>query len=183
MTEQQTSLNPSCRKTENEKMEQVEIKLYDAKPEDAEYRRSGCRGIIIRDGKILLAHFTKDNMYLIPGGGMEVNESLASCCMREVEEETGLIVVPCEMVAKVTLYYKKWEFPSFYFVCRIEGQGKKNYTENETKRGMTTEWISLEKAREIFGSYDKYKNVDDERYGTYIREYSALSTLKLTEAL
>ena len=27
-----------------------------------------------------------------PGGGLEENESLSECCVREVEEETGLIV-------------------------------------------------------------------------------------------
>ena len=52
--------------------------------------RSGSRAVIIRNGEILLSHETESGWWLIPGGGIEENESPKECCVREVKEETGL---------------------------------------------------------------------------------------------
>ena len=51
-------------------------------------RHSG-RAIIIKDNKILLSHEVNTNIYMSPGGGLEENEAVSECCVREVEEETG----------------------------------------------------------------------------------------------
>ena len=56
--------------------------------------RSGSRAVITNNGKILLSHETKSGLWLIPGGGMEEKETPEECCIREVEEETGYIVLP-----------------------------------------------------------------------------------------
>ena len=56
--------------------------------------REGSRAVIIRDGNILLSHELKSGWWLIPGGGLEAGETPEECCIREVEEETGLIVRP-----------------------------------------------------------------------------------------
>ena len=63
---------------------------------DPEYTkiREGCRGILIRDSKILLSYEKNIDQYLIPGGGIEEGESLAECCIREMAEETGVEVEP-----------------------------------------------------------------------------------------
>lgn len=48
--------------------------------------RIACRGLIIQNGKILLSYETKNqNQYMIPGGGLEENESEIECCKREIE--------------------------------------------------------------------------------------------------
>ena len=54
--------------------------------------REACRGIVIRNGKILLTYEVNTNQWFIPGGGLESNESLSQCCIREMAEETGCIV-------------------------------------------------------------------------------------------
>ena len=54
--------------------------------------RDGSRAIIIHDGKILLTHESNSGWWLLPGGEIEQGESPADCVIREVEEETGLIV-------------------------------------------------------------------------------------------
>ncbi len=56
--------------------------------------RSGSRAMVIRDGMILLSHETISGWWLVPGGGMEAGETPETCCVREVEEETGFIVRP-----------------------------------------------------------------------------------------
>ena len=51
--------------------------------------RHACRGIIVNDGKVLLSYESKNDKYMIPGGGVEGDESYAECCERELLEETG----------------------------------------------------------------------------------------------
>ena len=49
-------------------------------------------------GRILL-HRRRDNeMWALPGGVMEIGESLGECAVREVREETGLTVEPVRIV-------------------------------------------------------------------------------------
>ena len=57
-------------------------------------RRPSVRGIIIRDGKIAMMHSRKYNYYKLPGGGIEPGETLEDTLIREVREESGLIVKP-----------------------------------------------------------------------------------------
>lgn len=139
--------------------------------------RVGCRGVIIQDNKILLSVMTKEDFYLIPGGGMEDNESMEQACIREVEEETSLIVQPQKHFLTIEEYYNEWLFTSHYFTCTITGKGKFNLTQNELNRGLEPQWVDLSKAMEIFATYPQYEATDIERYGSYKREYTALHAL------
>ena len=52
-------------------------------------------GIVFKGGKVVLVkHENKYNgiYYLLPGGGLERNETIEECVIREVKEETGLDV-------------------------------------------------------------------------------------------
>ena len=53
--------------------------------------RAGSRAVIVRDGRMLLTHETVSGWWLVPGGGLEEGETPEECCVREVEEETGII--------------------------------------------------------------------------------------------
>ena len=56
--------------------------------------RVACRGIVVKDGLILLNYETKTDQWMIPGGGIENEEDEKGCCVREVEEETGVKAKP-----------------------------------------------------------------------------------------
>ena len=49
--------------------------------------------LMIHEGTIVLIHRRKHGheYYVLPGGSIEADETLAEACMREVQEETGLI--------------------------------------------------------------------------------------------
>jgi ADP-ribose pyrophosphatase YjhB (NUDIX family) len=49
-------------------------------------------------GRILLQRRTDNALWSIPGGAMEVGESIAQTAVREVKEETGLEVAPERLV-------------------------------------------------------------------------------------
>ncbi len=51
-------------------------------------------GIIVKDNKILLQKRSDNNAWGLPGGMLEVNETYLEAAIREIKEETGLIVKP-----------------------------------------------------------------------------------------
>lgn len=61
----------------------------------------GVGGVVIRDGRVLLIRRGKEPLrgrWLVPGGTVELGETLEEAVVREVREETGLEVVPGEML-------------------------------------------------------------------------------------
>lgn len=50
------------------------------------------------EGRLLLHRRRDNNMWALPGGVMELGESLTDCVVREVREETGLTVQPVGIV-------------------------------------------------------------------------------------
>lgn len=52
-------------------------------------------------GRLLLVHKTDNNLWALPGGGVDVGESVAHAAVREVKEETGIDV---EVTGLVGLY-------------------------------------------------------------------------------
>ncbi len=57
----------------------------------SDYRLS-VRAIIINDEHILLNEFNDGEYYNLPGGGLELGETLRDCVKREVYEESGYTV-------------------------------------------------------------------------------------------
>ncbi|SEK39679.1 NUDIX hydrolase [Ruminococcus albus] len=136
--------------------------------------RSGSRAVIINNGKILLSHETQSGWWLIPGGGLEENESLEECCAREVEEETGYIVSPVQKFLILHEYYEEYCYISHYYVCEVTGRGHISLTEAEKKRGLEPQWLPLDEAVDIFSCHQKYAEISEEKRGSYLREYTAL---------
>ena len=61
----------------------------------------GVGGVLIRDGRVLLIRRGKPPLYgrwVVPGGTVELGESLEQALVREMREETGLEVVPLEIL-------------------------------------------------------------------------------------
>ncbi|MBT2482868.1 NUDIX hydrolase [Streptomyces sp. ISL-94] len=48
--------------------------------------------VVDDDGRVLLQRRTDNGMWALPGGKMELGESLADCAIRETFEETGMTV-------------------------------------------------------------------------------------------
>ena len=155
-------------------MKTIEIFGDPTKSREYKYLREGCRGIIIRDGKILLSYEREVDQYLIPGGGLEEGESLVNCCIRELAEECGAVVEPQDHYLLLEEFYNENYFKSHYFVCELVGECQNHLTDEEMARGLVPVWLDFDQALKIFSDYQKYENTDKMRYGAYYREMLAL---------
>lgn len=139
--------------------------------------RVACRGIVLSDEKILLTYERNTDQYFIPGGGLEGEESLEECCIRELAEETGYVVRPGRQFVTIHEYYEEWFFVSHYFICEIQGETVRKLTEREQEAGLEPKWVPLREAVEIFSRHQEYAAEDEMKRGAYLREYEALSYL------
>ena len=71
---------------------EMDRKDYD--PNGSRFERPSVRGIIVRDGKVAMVHSKKYDYYKFPGGGIEPGEEMQATLIREVKEESGLVVIP-----------------------------------------------------------------------------------------
>ncbi len=136
--------------------------------------REACRGIVVRNGMILLSYEVNSDQWFIPGGGLEGEESTRQCCIRELAEETGFVVSPMHHFATINEYYEEWLFISHYFICEITGKTQRLLTRREAEVGLEPRWIPLEEAVSIFSKHQDYAH-DEMKRGAYLREYQSLS--------
>lgn len=86
--------------------------------------------IFDRRRRLLLQQRSDGGQWGLPGGSVEIGESLATAVVREVREETGLIVTPRRLVGvysdpslQVVRYPDGhvWHYVSCLFECRVRG--------------------------------------------------------------
>ncbi|MBQ8344111.1 MAG: NUDIX domain-containing protein, partial [Clostridia bacterium] len=144
--------------------------------------RIGCRGIVLQDGKLLVSREEISDYWMLPGGGIEKDESLAECCIREVLEETGYIVKPKELFLTLNEYYEEYKYISHFFVCELVGESEQNLTELEKSRGLVPKWVGIDFFMDIVSRHQEYAATNEEKRGAYLREYTAITEyLKLNK--
>ncbi len=134
--------------------------------------RVACRGFVVENDKILICHELKDKQFFSPGGGLEKDESLEECCIREICEETGILVKVKAHLITVNEYYEDWKFISHYFICKPIGTAERKLTKAEIKTGLVPEWVNIEFIRDLWSRHDEFKR--EETRGSYLREYTVL---------
>ncbi len=139
--------------------------------------RTACRGIVIRDGRLLLSYDAAGDQWMLPGGGLEDGEDERECCVREVAEETGFVIDPSECMLEIDEYYEDWKWVNRYFFGTITGQTETRLTEREKEVGMEPRWLPAEEIIDIFSKHASYADTDEMRRGMYLREYTALCEL------
>jgi len=91
--------------------------------------RIGVSALIFQEGRVLLAHRRDIDWWNLPGGGMELGETVEETLYREVREETGLDVEIEQLVGVYSKPQKREVVLSFR--CRITGG---ELTETEESR-------------------------------------------------
>ena len=88
-------------------------------PGNLNHFRIGMYALIFDDGRVLLAHRRDIDWWNLPGGGMEIGETVEEAVRREVREETGLEV----QVERLVGVYSKPQKQEVVltFRCRVTG--------------------------------------------------------------
>ncbi|MCB9449872.1 MAG: NUDIX hydrolase [Anaerolineaceae bacterium] len=84
------------------------------------------RGVIFREGRILLVRELSDGKWTLPGGWADIGESAAEAARREVLEESGF---PVQITKLLAVYDRSrhahpphpWYIYKFFFRCEITG--------------------------------------------------------------
>ena len=141
--------------------------------------RKACRTVIIKDDMLLLSFQKNRDTYMLPGGGLEINETEKECAIREVEEETGYIVETGECVLVIEEYYEDIKYVTKYFVGKVLKEGKQRLTPNELIEGMEPHWMRLDDAINMFSKHETYRDSNEMKRGLYFREFIALTNIKM----
>ena len=150
-------------------------------------RRPSVRGIIVRDGKLAMMHSIKYNYYKLPGGGIEGEETLVETLIREVREESGLVVIPDSI--KEFGYVRRIEKgriedifiqENYYFLCEAEEEVvSQELDDYEADEKFTLEFVSIEDAIKVNETANHFEKEEVSTFGGMIdRENKVLSLLK-----
>jgi 8-oxo-dGTP pyrophosphatase MutT (NUDIX family) len=86
-----------------------------------------------------------NDQWCLPGGGMEPGESAAECCIREVMEETGLMVTASRLIGiyttphRIMVYseHHRFQFVSMLFEAIVTG-GQPGLSDETSEIGFFT---------------------------------------------
>jgi len=120
-------------------------------------RRPSVRGIIVSDGRIAMMHSLKYDYYKLPGGGIEEGESLEDTLVREVREESGLVVKRDTIqefgyVRRIEKgrYEDIFIQENFYFLCEVEDDIEAQKLDDyEKEERFVLEFVTPEYAIEV----------------------------------
>lgn len=89
----------------------------------------GVGAVIVQNGRVLLVQRAKEpakGRWSIPGGLIEIGELLTEAVVREVREETGLVVEPFELIELIDRIHREDARVRYHYVladylCRVTG--------------------------------------------------------------
>lgn len=137
----------------------LDLKDYD--PNGTRTFRPSVRGIVIRDGKVLMIHSRKYDYYKFPGGGIEPGEEMIAALCREVAEESGFCVIPGSireygLVRKISRSGETdiFDQENFYYLCDVSDAVGQTLDDYEADEGFTPAFITPQWAIEVNRFHD-----------------------------
>lgn len=160
-----------------------EMDKKDYKVDGEVFSRPSVRAIIINGNKIAMVYSKKYDYYKFPGGGINKNEEMLDALVREVKEETGLIVKRDTIKEYGYVIRKeKGDFTdiflqeNYYYLCDVEKEvTNQNLDDYELEEGFCLKWVIPSLAIDT--------NLNHDHYGFYdlnilIRDSKILEILK-----
>ena len=133
------------------------------------FSRPSVRAIIIKDKRIAMIHSRKYDYYKFPGGGIENNENHKKALIREVREESGLIIKPYSLaeygvVRRIEKGKKEDIFiqDNFYYICDVENEiYEQELDEYELEERFSLEYIIISDAIKKNNNVMYYRKNDE----------------------
>lgn len=119
-------------------------------------KRKSARAIIIENGKLLTIFRRKINelgekteYYVIPGGGMEENETPEETVKRELNEELGIKI---KLIKDLGLVEKEKTIEHYFYAKRINGTpkiGGEEFERMNEKNYYEVRYVELEELKKL----------------------------------
>ena len=117
------------------------------------FERFVVRALIEKDGLYAMQQ-GKNGEYKIPGGGIDEGESFEDALLREVQEETGLVIIPetikelgeiIELRRDIFDENLKYVAHSMHYACEVESEIVETaMTESEKEKGFHLAWADID---------------------------------------
>ena len=111
----------------------------------------GVGGVVVEDGRVLLVRRGTEPLkghWSLPGGLLELGETLSAGLAREVKEETGLAIEAVELIELLDRIHREGERVRYHYViadylCRVVGGELKAASDADAVRWVErAEWNS-----------------------------------------
>ncbi len=141
--------------------------------------RQAVRAVLLNNNnEITLMYIAKYDVYKLPGGGVDEDESLDEAFVREMMEETGCEVKKTDTIGVTIEKRDQWKMfqVSHCFIAKAKKVKSLELTDEEKESEFSLQWISsIDEALELVN-----KNKSDRYDNKYIkaRDYSILRSAK-----
>lgn len=135
--------------------------------------------IIRREHKVLVIEAQRDasSYFVLPGGGLEFDEGIMECAVREVKEETNLDVQPINIAAIKDHFKEDTHGVEIYVNARVVGgeQAMGFVDEKERERMVALHWKTPQELSKLRFYPEEFRNTDLDFCGAYLgnKEYRA----------
>jgi 8-oxo-dGTP diphosphatase len=113
----------------------------------------GVGGVVLIDGRVVLIRRGKEPLrgrWVIPGGTVELGETLQEALVREMREETGLVVRPRDVVLVFDRIQRDGPTVEYHYVIVDYAC---DYVSGELRAGSDADEVALVAPQEL-GAYD-----------------------------
>ena len=113
----------------------------------------GVGGVVLIDGRVVLIRRGKEPLrgrWVIPGGTVELGETLQEALVREMQEETGILVRPREVVLVFDRIQREGPSVEYHYVIIDYAC---DYVSGELRAGSDADEVALVAPDEL-GRYD-----------------------------
>lgn len=109
----------------------------------------GVGAVVVDAGRVLLIQRGREPLkghWSLPGGLIELGESLHAAVIREVEEETGLLVEPVELIELLDRIYRDGDRVRYHYViadylCRVKAESLKTGMLKAASDADAVRWV------------------------------------------
>jgi 8-oxo-dGTP diphosphatase len=114
------------------------------------------RAIILREDSLLFLHTKTLDYYMLPGGGIEKDETPEQAVVREVLEETGFKSQIIKKTLIIKEYFPESTWETHYFLCSIneEEQVLPVFTSEEQDLKLEINYLTIPEALNILDNHD-----------------------------